>query len=64
MADITIASKEIPDVLQLAEQLIPGLDLSVIKKTVTGVHFDLSGKITKPIVGSADTVTLNVKITP
>ena len=64
MAKIEITSKEIPQVLKMMEQMVPGLKLDAIEKMIEGVTFESqSFKITKTLIDKT-TVTCEFKFTP
>jgi hypothetical protein len=61
MAQITIASHEIKDTLDLMESMFKGLDLSPIKNIFEGT--DITGNVNISKKLKTETFTLNVNIT-
>ena len=64
MAKIEVSSKEIPQVLKMMEQMVPGLKLDAIEKMVEGVTFDSQSLKINKTLADKTVVTIEFKFTP
>ena len=63
MAQIKIASTEVPDVVRLLEQLFPGVKLDALNAAISGLTIKSDTTLTK-MVGQNQSVVLEVVVDP